>query len=178
MLQEDNIIRSLLLVLVLFGFPKSNAIPIKDVNSLCKETSEVDLCLKHIGSDKRTVAARDFFNVSYHATVIQIQSTNAITHINNIRGNYNDFLARIGSRYAKENTRLWQTVFTRLGKLARKKSKALTDRMEMSDRMKAGFEAVSECEDEWSKHGPKQESPLVFYYHNLIILCQITRVIL
>lgn len=63
MLKEHKNFRSLLLVLMLFAFPKSNAMPIKDVYSFCQETFELDLCLKHIGSDKRIIAAHDFSDV-------------------------------------------------------------------------------------------------------------------
>jgi len=50
----------LLLSLVLFVFSMSNAMPISDVHNFCKETFEVEFCMKYIGSDQRLVAARDF----------------------------------------------------------------------------------------------------------------------
>ncbi|XP_010510198.1 PREDICTED: uncharacterized protein LOC104786476 [Camelina sativa] len=180
MLKQFNNFRSLLLVLVLFAFSKSNAMPIKDVHSFCKETFEEDLCLKHIGSDQqRIVAARDFSDVFLiAATELQIQVNNAITHINNVRRTYVDPLGKERIAVCEKKYEIAADSFHKAWEVGQKKSKALADRVELSNRMKAGYEAVSECEGEWSKHGPKKESPLLFYYLNVIKLCQITHVII
>ncbi|CAL9235122.1 unnamed protein product [Arabidopsis halleri] len=169
----------LLLLLLLCAFPMSNAMPITDVHNFCKETFEVDFCLKYIGSDQRMVAARDFsdmFLITISET--QIQVTNAITHINNIRQSLNDPLGKNRIGICEEKYEVAATSFHKAWEVGHKKSNSSTDRMEITRSTQAGFDAVCECEDEWSKHGPRQESPLTFYYHNVLKLCQITRLII
>ncbi|KAG7642722.1 Pectinesterase inhibitor domain [Arabidopsis suecica] len=157
----------------------SNAMPISDVHNFCKETFEVEFCMKYIGSDQRLLAARDFSDMLLiPISETQIQVTNAITQINNIRQRFNDTLGKNRIALCEEKYESAGTSFHKAWEVGQKKSNSSTDHMEITRNTQAGFDAVCECEDEWAKHGPKQESPLTFYYHNVLKLCQITRLII
>ncbi|KAL1190699.1 Pectinesterase inhibitor 5 [Cardamine amara subsp. amara] len=167
---------SLLISLVLFAFPTANAIP--EAVSFCKETLEIDFCAKYIGY-QRIEAARDFSDLYLIAvSETKIEVNDAITQINRVRQKFNGLLGKNRISVCEKKYKIAATSFHKSLEVGKKKSKSITDFAEMSQRTQAGFEAVHECEDEWSKHGPRQQSPLTFYFNNIQKLCQITRVII
>ncbi|ANM61684.1 Plant invertase/pectin methylesterase inhibitor superfamily protein [Arabidopsis thaliana] len=169
------------LLLVLFAFPKSNAMPTKDVYSLCKESSEVDFCMKNIGSDKRIVAARDFYDIFLIAvsrTQIIVDTGLLVISGEDTRKNYNEPFEKNWVAVCEEKYKIAVNSFQKARVVGEKKSKSLTDRMEMSQLTEAGFEAVLDCQDEWTKileH--EQACPFSYWYHKVRKLVKITRVI-
>ncbi|ESQ51189.1 hypothetical protein EUTSA_v10017899mg [Eutrema salsugineum] len=96
---------SLLLFLILV-FPAANAMKMNDVNTFCKETADVDFCLKYIGTDKRIVAARDLYDVLLIALYqSKIQITNAVKELNRVRPK---FSATGGSVFVRECEDEWK----------------------------------------------------------------------
>lgn len=115
---------------------------------------------------------------SYQATELQIQVINAFTHINNVRGSYEDPLGKKRIAVCEKKYEIAGNSFHKVWEIGQKKSKALTDRMEISKGMKAGCDAVSECDDEWLMYGPKHHTHLGLHYQDIMRLCRITRVIM
>ncbi|CAE6131518.1 unnamed protein product [Arabidopsis arenosa] len=75
-----------LFLFVLIEFPVANAMLVKDMHAFCKETNDVNFCLKYIGTDKRILAARDLNDVLLIAfSQCKIQVTNAAKQINKVR---------------------------------------------------------------------------------------------
>ncbi|KAG7654146.1 Pectinesterase inhibitor domain [Arabidopsis suecica] len=156
--------------------------PIKDVYSLCKESSEVDFCLKYIGSDKRIVAARDFYDVF----LIAISMTQSFVDTGNLAINGEDTRKIYNGPFVKnlvvvcvKKYKIAVNSFQKARVVGEKKSKSLADRTEMSQRTEAGFEAVLDCEDAWTYDQKRPRvSPVVYYYHKVRKLIKITRVII
>lgn len=63
MLAKHIIFPLSLFLFVLHEFPVVNAMLVKDMHAFCKETNDVNFCLKYIGTDKRILAARDLNDV-------------------------------------------------------------------------------------------------------------------
>lgn len=58
--------------LLIVVFPVANAIPARDIDKLCKETTDVPFCLKYLGTDPRIPAARDLTDVLLIAVMLWI----------------------------------------------------------------------------------------------------------
>ncbi|CAL9235124.1 unnamed protein product [Arabidopsis halleri] len=170
------------LLLVFFAFPKSNALPIKDVYSLCKESGVVDYCLKKIGSNKHIVAALDFDDVFLIAiSKIQMWVGRGVEDSRSdlFREMYSDPIRKPWLAVCEEKYEIASNNFNKAWEIGLKKSKSLTDRTEMSQLTEAGFEAVLDCDDEWTKDmNYAQVSPFSGWYHEVRNLTKITRVII
>lgn len=59
--------------MLLLVFPVATAIPAKDIDNLCKETTDVPFCLKYIGQDPRIPAARDLSDVLLIAVMLYVK---------------------------------------------------------------------------------------------------------
>ncbi|KAG7573236.1 Pectinesterase inhibitor domain [Arabidopsis suecica] len=171
-----------LLLLALFAFPKSNALPIKDVYSLCKESGVVDFCLEQIGSNKYIVDARDFndvFLIAISKFQIWVDIGVHESRSDHFRKVYSDPIRKPWLAVCEKKYEIASNNVNKAWEVGQKKSKSLTDRTQMSQLTEAGFEAVLDCDDEWTKDiNHSQVSPFVFWYHDVRNLIKIIRVII
>ncbi|KAL1190701.1 Pectinesterase inhibitor 5 [Cardamine amara subsp. amara] len=171
---------SLLVVVLLFAFPSSNAMPVKEIHSFCKETFELEFCMQYIGKNTRIAAARDLSDIFLIAiSEAQIQMTNAITQIDRVRLQYDDPVRKNRLSVCEKKYESAGDSFHKAWEMGQKKiGRTMEDLEDMFNQTQAGLQAVSDCQDEWAKNGPKQESPLTLQYNNVQKLSQIARVII
>ncbi|XP_024016877.1 LOW QUALITY PROTEIN: pectinesterase inhibitor 5 [Eutrema salsugineum] len=166
---------SLLLFLILV-FPAANAMKMNDVNTFCKETADVDFCLKYIGTDKRIVAARDLYDVLLIALYqSKIQITNAVKELNRVRPKFSGPIGKERISYCERNYGYASNHVQDALELA-KKNKVYA--YKAGSLATGGSVFVRECEDEWKKHGPIQKSPVTFYNNNVAKMSSIIRKII
>ncbi|EOA22195.1 hypothetical protein CARUB_v10002767mg [Capsella rubella] len=165
---------SLLLVFELIAFPVVNAMLAKDVQAFCKGTSDVNFCLKYIGSDKRISAARDLNDVLLIAfSQCKTQVTNAAKHISKVRNRFSGPIGKERIKICERNYGLASGLFQEAYETGQQK--VLAYRAHLA--AQGGVEYVRQCEDEWKKNGPIQKSPVTFYNTNVVKLFSIIRLI-
>ncbi|XP_010456898.1 PREDICTED: uncharacterized protein LOC104738419 [Camelina sativa] len=165
----------LLLLFVLIASPIVNAMLVKDVHAFCKETNDVNFCLKYIGADKRISAARDLNDVLLIVfSQCKIQVTEATKHISKVRQKFSGPIGKERIKFCERNYGLASGLFQEAYETG--KQKALAYRAHLT--AQSGSDYVRKCEEEWKKNGPIQKSPVTFYNTNVIKLFSIIRVII
>ncbi|CAN8247112.1 unnamed protein product [Cochlearia groenlandica] len=166
----------LLLLFVIFAFPTANAMKINDMYSFCKETRDVDFCLKYIGTDKRILAARDLNDLLLIAlSQSKIQVTNAMNQIKRVRHKYSGPIGRERIHICERNYGYASTMFQEAWKIGQEhKVYAYTAHLTAL----VATDYVRHCEDGWRKNGPIQTSPVTFYNMNVVKLFSIIRTII
>ncbi|CAL9232344.1 Pectinesterase inhibitor domain [Arabidopsis thaliana x Arabidopsis arenosa] len=153
-----------LLLLLFIASPTTNAMLIKDMYTFCKETADVDFCLKYIGTDKRILAAKDFNDVLLIAfSQCKIQVSEATKQINKVRQNFSGPNGKRRIKRCEINYGLASAFFDEayeIGILKGVQNKAHNAALD-------GLDYVRACEDEWKMNGPVQKSPLTFYNTNI-----------
>ncbi|EOA25224.1 hypothetical protein CARUB_v10018537mg [Capsella rubella] len=166
---------SSLLVFVFFAFTAANAMLIKDMYAFCKETDDVNFCLKYIGTDVRILAARDLRDVLVIAiSKCKIQVSNAARHINKVSYKYSSQLGTQRVYFCRKYYKLASDSFQKAYEEAQEK--AYANSPEVSAR--EGSMYVCMCENEWKKDGPDQKSPVTFYNTNVVKLISIIDLII
>lgn len=94
--------RMSLLIFVFLVFPVANAMPIKDMYAFCKETKDVNFCLKYIGTDIRILAARDLNDVLIIAVILVVRS---------LVCNYFNYYSLYFTKKKKIRSRIWFLVY-------------------------------------------------------------------
>lgn len=98
---------------------------------------------------------------SYQVSRAKMKTELGIDDINRVRTSYNGPIGKRRLDVCERNYKLAVTSFQKALEAARKNSFA-KNRMEMSNGIQTGLEAVRQCEDGWVKNGPIQQSPLTF----------------
>ncbi|XP_010516153.1 PREDICTED: uncharacterized protein LOC104791858 [Camelina sativa] len=164
-----------LLLFVFFALTPANAMRIDDMYEFCKETEDVNFCLKYIGTDTRILDARDFHDVLVIAiSQCQIQVTNAARQIDKVR---RKFSGPIGARRIFFCHKYYQLAS---GYFQKAYGEAEEDKYTSIAQISAtyGSNYMRKCEDEWKKNGPIQQSPVTFYNTNVVKLLSIIQVII
>lgn len=107
------------------------------------------------------VIFRFLTQTSYQISHTITQVTDATTQINRVRKNFNGPFGKKRISFCDKKFEIALTNFQRGWEVGQ--TKQLPNLIEMSRRTQNGFEAVRECENEWTKNGPRQKSPLTFY---------------
>ncbi|XP_010469710.1 PREDICTED: cell wall / vacuolar inhibitor of fructosidase 1-like [Camelina sativa] len=153
----------LITTLLLFAFPTANAIPKRDVENLCRESTDFSFCLTSLESDPRIAAARDLHDVLLIAiTLSKIQVDDATTHIGTVSRKFSGPNGKRRIGVCRRNYGIASNRFQTAWELALKKSYG-----EMEKQAKVGTNAVVDCENAWRRGGPVQTSPLTFYNTNV-----------
>ncbi|CAL9232346.1 unnamed protein product [Arabidopsis halleri] len=164
-----------LFLFVLLEFPVANAMLVKDMHAFCKETNDVNFCLKYIGTDKRILAARDLNDVLLIAfSQCKIQVTNAAKQINKVRQKFSGPIGKERINFCERNYGLASTMFQEAYEMGQQKMLAYRAHLTAQ----SGVDYVRECEDEWKKNGPIQKSPVTLYNTNVVKLFSIIRLII
>ncbi|XP_010470005.1 PREDICTED: uncharacterized protein LOC104749979 [Camelina sativa] len=164
-----------LFLIVLIAFPVVNAMLLQDIYAFCKETNNVNFCLKYIGTDKRILAARNLNDVLLIAfSQCKIQVSEAAKHINKVRQKFSGPIGKERIKFCERNYGLASGLFQEAYETGQQK--VLAYRAHLS--AKVGSTYVRECEEEWKKNGPIQKSPVTYYNTNVIKLSSIIRVII
>ncbi|CAD5325925.1 putative pectinesterase inhibitor domain-containing protein [Arabidopsis thaliana] len=175
MLIKHLTLPSSLLVFVFFAFTVADAMSIKDMYAFCKDTDDVNFCLKYIGTDIRILAARDLHDVLVIAiSQCQIQLTKATKQINKVR---QKFSGPIGTRrlyFCGKHYSLASAFFQKAYEEAQEEGLESIAQLSAVD----GSHYMFKCEDEWKNNGPIQKSPFTFYYTNVVELLSIIQVII
>ncbi|CAH8264373.1 unnamed protein product [Arabidopsis lyrata] len=152
--------------LILIAFPVANAIPARDIDKLCKETTDVPFCLQYIGSDPRIPAARDLSDVLLIAiTHSKMQVDDATTHIDRVRRKFSGPNGKRRIEVCKTNYGIASARFHTAWELGLQKSFWDVEKLAT-----IGTNAVIDCENVWRRDGPIQTSPLTFYNMNVFKL--------
>ncbi|XP_010507170.1 PREDICTED: uncharacterized protein LOC104783752 [Camelina sativa] len=157
---------------VFLAFTNANAMLIKDMYSLCKETKDVNFCLKYIGTDTRILDANGLYDVLVIAiSKCQDQVTNAAKQINEVRQKFNP----VGTQqinFCLASYHVASKLFQKSWEYAHEDMDAAGAKASATD----GANYMRQCEEEW-KNGQIQKSPVTFYNTNVVKLLSIIQVI-
>ncbi|XP_010507169.2 PREDICTED: uncharacterized protein LOC104783750 [Camelina sativa] len=158
---------------VFLVFTTTNAMLIKDMYALCKETKDVNFCLKYIGTDTRILDANGFYDVLVIAiSKCQDQVTNAARQINKVRQKFDGPIGTERINFCLASYHLASKLFQRSWEHAHEDVFAAG--AQVSAMQGANF--MRECEEEW-KNGPIQKSPVTVYNTNVVKLLSIIQVV-
>ncbi|EOA18246.1 hypothetical protein CARUB_v10006738mg [Capsella rubella] len=164
-----------LLLLLFFASTDTNAMLIKDMYAFCKETEDVNFCLKYIGTDVRIITARDFNDVLLIAiSQCQYQVNDAATQIDKVRQKFSGPIGTHRIVYCQNYYELAYALFRKAYEEAEGGEFASVAQISATD----GLNYMRKCEDEWKKNGPIQKSPVTFYLTNVVKLLSIIQVII
>ncbi|XP_010430953.2 PREDICTED: uncharacterized protein LOC104715223 [Camelina sativa] len=158
---------------VFLAFTTANAMLIKDMYALCKETKDVNFCLKYIGTDTRILDANGLYDVLVIAiSKCQDQVTNAAKQINKVRQKFNGPVGTQRLNFCLASYHVASKLFQKSWEYANEDMDAAGAKASATD----GANYMRECEEEW-KNGPIQKSPVTFYNRNVVKLLSIIQVI-
>ncbi|XP_010412516.1 PREDICTED: uncharacterized protein LOC104698824 [Camelina sativa] len=182
---------------VFLAFTTANAMLIKDMCALCKETKDVNFCLKYIGTDTRILDANGFYDVLvirdericfipllkikvslfltkiyYQISKCQGQVTNAAKQINKVRQKFDGPVGTERIKFCLASYHLASKLFQKSWEQAHEDMFAAG----AQDSATKGAKFMRECEEEW-KNGQIQKSPVTFYTTNVVKLLSIIQVV-